>query len=374
MSAESAKGSGNVVPLRSAAQAVGRYSPSQRAAIIIAVLGENAARPIIEKLDDAALARVASSLENVSLLAKDELTEIVIDFLTQLRNSSGALLGGKAEVRELVSMVSLSRQSTLPDLGEFSAGGMSAADDDHPSDTLFEQEDVWSRLAKRPSDQIGAYLTRLTPNLISLVMRKLDVTKSSEVMAHIDEDKLEPVMGYLVEADTPDPGIEAIVGRMVEMEFLNIRQESAGQQQEYLQSVGEILSLIPAARRENLMKFLKGKHEDKLDSIQRSLFTIEGLPEMLPRNSVPIVIREMEQSDTVKLLSTMQGEQAKAAEFILANISSRMADQIRDELNEAKKLPPDEADAVQREFLTLLMSMKRRGAIEVMQAHKQGTE
>ena len=61
MSAESAKGSGNVVPLRSAAQAVGRYSPSQRAAIIIAVLGENAARPIIEKLDDAALARVAGT-------------------------------------------------------------------------------------------------------------------------------------------------------------------------------------------------------------------------------------------------------------------------------------------------------------------------
>lgn len=373
MSTENAKDSGNIVSLRPASEVVQRYSPSQRAAIIIAMLGETAARPIIEKLDDAALARVATALENVSLLAKNELDEIVIDFLSQLRNSSGALLGGKAEVRELVSMVSLSRQSTLPDLGDYSVDGMSPNEDASATDMMFEEEDVWSRLAKKPSDQIGAYLSRLTPNLISLIVRKLDVTKSSEVLAHIDEEKLEPVMGYLVESDTPDPGIDAIVGRMVEMEFLNAQQDLAGESLEHLQSVGEILSLIPAARRENIMKFLKGRHEDKLDSIQRSLFTIEGLPDMLPRVSVPVVLREMEQSDVVKLIASMQGTHSKAADFILSNISSRMADQIRDELSEAKPLTPDEAETVQREFLTLLMSMKRSGVIEIIQESKQAS-
>src|SRR5690606_31034611 len=76
-------------------------TPSQRAAVIIALLGEAAAKPIVEKLDDAALAKVVTALENISMLAREELVEIVIDFLTQLRNNAGALRGGRARARAM---------------------------------------------------------------------------------------------------------------------------------------------------------------------------------------------------------------------------------------------------------------------------------
>lgn len=67
---------------------------AQRAAVIIALLGDSAAKPIVGKLDDAALARVASSLESLTYLSREDLIAIVIDFLTQLRKTSGALRGG----------------------------------------------------------------------------------------------------------------------------------------------------------------------------------------------------------------------------------------------------------------------------------------
>ena len=70
-------------------------TPARRAAVIIALLGEGAARPIVEKLDDAALAKVVRELETIHVLPRDVLIEIVIDFLGHLNNNTGALRGGR---------------------------------------------------------------------------------------------------------------------------------------------------------------------------------------------------------------------------------------------------------------------------------------
>ena len=53
-------------------------TPSQRAAVVIAMLGETAAKPIVELLDDRAIANIATSLESISVLAREQLIEIVI--------------------------------------------------------------------------------------------------------------------------------------------------------------------------------------------------------------------------------------------------------------------------------------------------------
>ena len=56
-------------------------SPSQRAAVVVALLGEEAAKPIMERLDDAAIINIAESLESINFLEREQLIEIVIDFL-----------------------------------------------------------------------------------------------------------------------------------------------------------------------------------------------------------------------------------------------------------------------------------------------------
>jgi flagellar motor switch protein FliG len=61
--------------------------------------GGEGAKPIVEKLDDAALAKVASALENLSMLTRDELIEIVMDFIAGLRKTNGALCAVAGRVR-----------------------------------------------------------------------------------------------------------------------------------------------------------------------------------------------------------------------------------------------------------------------------------
>ena len=114
------------------------------------------------------------------------------------------------------------------------------------------------------------------------------------------------------------------------------------------------------------MSFLESEHEGKLIDIQKSLFTIEGLPETLPRNAIPIVMKELDAAMAVKLIASFQGEYDDVAEFFLSNISSRQATQIKDDVARVGGLSPEEAEAVQRDLLLKLMELKRDGVINLM--------
>lgn len=68
---------------------------AQRAAVVLALLGEEAARPVMQHLDDVALSKVASELETVSLLPRVTLVSIIVDFLNRLQATSTPLFQGR---------------------------------------------------------------------------------------------------------------------------------------------------------------------------------------------------------------------------------------------------------------------------------------
>ncbi|MEE9380827.1 MAG: FliG C-terminal domain-containing protein [Hyphomonadaceae bacterium] len=350
---ETKSGAGNSAPQHTRGPGATSITPSQRAAVIITVLGESAAKPIVEKLDDHALAKVAEAMADISFIAREELVEIVVDFLSHLRRSAGALRGGKSKAQELItSLVDSKRLGLVLDQG-------------NPGEVpgVNQSQNVWARLEQKQPQQIAEYLNGLTPNIIALILRKLDVSISSDVLCHLNEDKLVPMMGYMVESEQLDPGIDMVIGRMLEMEFLNIEQAASEDANEHLEAIGELLSLIPSDKRESLVSFLSSEHETKLQTIQGALFTIEGLPDMLPRASVPVVFRELDADTMLNLLASLQAQYAPVVEYLLGNISSRLADQLREELNDAKSVSPADAETMHRDFLAALMGLKRRELI-----------
>lgn len=335
-----------------------QLTQAQRAAVVIALLGEGAAKPIVQKLDDAALARVATSLESITFLSRDDLIEVIVDFLTQLRKTSGAMRGGRARAREVIS-------------GIVDPARMTALFGQAPATQEDDTGDAWTRLSTRDPRQVAEYLNRLTPNIIALVLRKLDASITSNILCHLSEDKLGPTLGQMVEAPKLDPGIDTVISRMVEMEFLNTASEALAGDESHLETIGEVLSLIPTDKRENLVGFLQKRYEAKLPIIQKGLFTIEGLPDILPRNAVPVVFKELDQATVLKLLGSLRGSFDQVSEYLLGNISSRMADQYREDLKDLPAVPQEQAETIQREFLTSLMDMRRRGLIAITRPAKE---
>ncbi|KCZ52209.1 FliG C-terminal domain-containing protein [Hyphomonas pacifica] len=327
---------------------------AQRAAVVIAVLGEAEARPIVEKLDDRTMSRVAAALETISVLDKQELAEIAMDFLKEMRAASGSFAGGQNKAREIIANVL--------DQGRYEQiyGLSNEADDADP-----ESDDTWSRLERHDARQVATYFQTLTPNIIALLLRKLDVSVASEIIGFLDNELLDPVIGHLVEDEAPDQEIYSVLAHMVEMELLNNTEAETQDDTSHLEAVGEILSLIPGDKRDRVIAFLNNEHESKMRSIERVMFTIDSLPEILPRSIVPVVFRELGEDSMTQLLASLRNGGAGVSEYLLGNISSRLADQYRLQMEDIAQMSAEKAEKVQRQFLMSLMMLKRQGGISI---------
>jgi len=349
-----------LVPARGTSRqlrSAGNVSPAQRAAVIISLLGEETARPIVEKLDDAMLFKVVEAIENISILRREQLVEIVMDFLGQLRENSGSIQGGRGKARQVLS----------PLLDAARLNGIFGDNFEPVSSEGFQLEilggDVWERLQQREPSQIASYLGNHPPNVIALILRRLDPGIMSSILCLLPDEKVSPTLGAMVSNKTVAHEIEAALEKMIEVEFLSARETESSEDNSYLESIGEVLSLLPDQKRTDLVGFLKAQHEDKLTIIERGLFTIDALPEMLPRNYIPVVFKEIDPDQLLKVLASLQRSYPAVSEHLLSNISSRMAEQFREQIKDMNQVSADEAEKFQREFLVKLMELKRQGLI-----------
>lgn len=343
-------------------------SPSQRAAVVIAMLGEAAAKPIVELLDDDAIANIAASLESITVLAREQLVEIVIDFLRQLRVNSGSLRGGADSARQILEGVLDEPRLKLLYGG---ANISDAAPVEAPK--LDNLSDIWTELAKRESAATATYLSGLTPNIIALILRNLETTLCSELICLLDETVQTKVLGEMVDPPPASPDIDSVIARMVKMEYLQAPEVVSADDTTQLQTVGEMLSLVPNERRKSLMGFLQESHAEKVDPIQRGMFAIEDLPQILNRNQIPVLFKSLEQAFLLEVLSCLQAQYADVAEYFLTNISNRMADQMRSELERMQAPAPAAAEQIEKDFLTKMMELKRTGVITVERIEPEAT-
>lgn len=341
-------------------------TPSQRAAVVIAMLGETAAKPIVELLDDAAIANIATSLETITVLAREQLIEIVIDFLRQLRLNSGSLRGGSESARKILEGV-----LDEPRLQLVYGGQSLAADLPIEAPKLDNLSEIWAELAKRVPTKTASYLAGLTPNIIALILRNLETTLCSELICLLEEDVQTKVLGEMVDPPPVSPDIDSVIARMVKMEYLQAAEVAGDDDTTQLQSVGEMLSLVPNERRKSLMGFLQESHAEKVDPIQRGMFAIEDLPKILNRNQIPVLFKSLEQAFLMDVLCCLQAQYAEVAEYFLSNISNRMADQFRSELERLPAPSAMAAEQIEKDFLTKMMELKRDGVIEVVRVQEE---
>ena len=332
-------------------------SPSQRAAVVVALLGEEAAKPIMERLDDAAIINIAESLESINFLAREQLIEIVIDFLQHLRKFNGAMRGSEETAKEFMTNV-----LDEPRLQMIYGGGEPPLEEQVPEpENKEDYSRLWQKFAAREPAHIVKYLSGLTPNIISLILRNVDATLCAELICLLDEDLQSKVLGEMVNPPPPSYEIDSVVARMVRMEFLLVPEEDDDDGDAHLQSLGEMLSLMPNDRRSSLMSYVEQSHAGKVEPIQKGMFEISDIPVMLSRNHVPVLFKEMDQMVILNVLNCLQNEYPDVAKYFLSNISNRMADQMKGDLEQMKAPGPQESEEIQKEFLMQMMAFKREG-------------
>ncbi|MBU3029231.1 FliG C-terminal domain-containing protein [Paracoccus marinaquae] len=323
-------------------------SPRQKAAVIVRLLLDDDEAGSLTRLDSEAQTLLAEEMAGMELIDRQTRDAVITEFCDRLAavgvtfpgdlDGTLAMLGGK-----------LSDDSTdrLRRLAAMSGRG-----------------DPWARVAALPKENILALANSESTEIVALMLSKLPVARASEVFFALSRDRARSVAQAMSLTD----GIGAAALNRVGLILLHaaealprpaIDTPMAGR-------MGAILNFATADLREEVLESLEQNDAGFADGVRRAIFIFAHIPTRIEPRDVPRIVREVEQPVLIRALSAPDAVDAAAAEFLLSNLSQRMADGLREEMEGLGKLRPRDFDEAKTEVIAAIRRLETEGELTLI--------
>lgn len=324
-------------------------SRKAKAAIIVQFLLNESADVPLASLPDDLQEELTLLLGNMRYIDRDTLNEVVTEFSDELEavglsfpgNMAGALsaLDGKINPR---TATRLRKEAGVRQTG-----------------------DPWDRINALPVERIEALVMSESTEVAAVMMSKIDVSKAAQVLAKLPGDKARRI-SYAVSMTTgvtPD-AVDRIGISLAAQIDAEPEKAFAKRPDERL---GAILNYSNAAVRDELLQQLEEEDAEFAEAVRRSIFTFANIPERLNAIDVPKITRDVP-PDTlaVAIAAATSEEDARTAEFLLSNMSKRMAESLREEAGNKGTVKPKVGEKAMTAVINAIRDLVSVGEIELL--------
>lgn len=279
--------------------------------------------------------------------------------------------------RETVHQVAAEFARDLTAIGLSSPGGADGAIDalsEHLSPELANRLRAelasakngapWAMVLALPDEVLLLIMTRESPEVSAVALSKLTVTKAAIVLEKLPGDQARRITYAISQTEKIAPDSVRRIGATLVKEYCT--KKAVAFDKAPVARVGAILNSSPALTRESVLEGLGVDDPIFADSVRKAIFTFKDIPSRLVPTDIPACIRGVD----AEILSTAiaaalagDPELAASAEFILSNISQRMAGQIREDAAEKGNVKPKVAEEAMRALSSAIRELVDNGAI-----------
>lgn len=322
------------------------FTAPQKAALVIAALGPEAAGPIIERIGDKHLKAFAEAYAHLQKIPRKELLAVVGEFVGHLADESDEMKGGFDEARELLAHFK-GGESTTKLLDDVDApGGRS----------------VWQKLEGVADDAIARYLEKQNPQTVAVILSRLDTDKASSVLGNLPPAMAQQAIVRLSRPMAVRREALKVLGDAVDRDFLAPARAAAKAKRPGL-AIGAMMNNLSAEQRDEFLKFIETQTPDIIADVKSCILTFQDLPSRLPPNACPLVVREMEADAFLKAAKYGKQNAPETIEFIFKNISQRMKQQYEEQIEALKQVTVADAEAAQAALMSTVRRLVSSGEI-----------
>jgi len=280
--------------------------------------------------------------------------------------------------RDTLSAVAREFAHTLDMIGLTFPGSVAGALDmvrDHLSDEardrlaeLAEGEgppDPWRRIAATDPDRLKPILARESAEVCAILLSKLPVAKAAALLAELPEDRAHVVahavaLTSAIGADT----ITRVGGSLLDQLQAQPTPAFASGPAD---RVGAILNAAAAATRDKVLDGLDSADAGFAGLVRKAIFTFDHIPKRLESKDVPKAMRALDSETTVTALAAGMEAAPVAVEFLLENMSKRMAEQLRDDAEARGPVRGPEGEAAMADLVTAIRDLADSGDIRLIE-------
>ena len=332
---------GVAVPVGVAAALTSR----QKAAVIVRLMLAEGADLKLSSLPVEAQARLAQDMASMDLIDRDTRDAVVDEFCDRLE-SVGLAFPGTIDGALDILGAHLSHDTTSR-LRRMAA--------------LSGASDPWDRIASLPAPQLADLARAEAIEIAAVMFQRLPVARAAEVFGLLDPE-LSRRIAY---AMSMTGAIEAPALRRIGLAMMRTMDAlpQPAIDQAPVERVGAILNHSPSATRDTVLAGLDQDDAAFAGEVRRAIFTWANIPRRIDPRDVPRIMRAAEAGAVTKAMAGSHGENAATVEFLLAGLSSRMAETMREEIGTAGKVAAKDAEEAMNEVVAAIRRMEADGEL-----------
>lgn len=324
---------------------LGKMSKVQKLAVLLVVLGPEAASHFLKNLSEAETELIAKQITKITMIDQQLQKEVLQEFSDVVVEASTGMLGGLPFAqRTLEKSVGLFRASDI--VSRLS-----------PTRTPVA---AMQQIADMEPRQVVNLIKTEQPQTIALLISYLPPEKSALVMTMLRAELREQVIERLATlAPTPIEVVEKVVDMLnqkVGSKNNRLMSKTGG-----LKSAADLLNAMDKNASKSLLIGLEERNPELGQAIRQKMFIFEDLAG-LDTTVLQKILREIDMRDLAVSLKTAS-DQLKMA--LLSSISKRAAETIKEEMQFMGPLKLREIEAAQQRIIEVVRRLEAEGEIEL---------
>lgn len=233
--------------------------------------------------------------------------------------------------------------------------------------------DPWQRLRALAPEDLQKIVEQESTEVAAVLLSKLDIPVAAGLLGRLSGPEARRI-AYAVSltSDVSPDTVERIgVSLAAQQDGQKIPAFSSG----VAERLGAILNSSSTPTRDDVLSGLDETDQVLASAVRKAIFTFANIPSRISPRDIPRVLRIV---DPALLLTAMAGAEAAGfahpRDFILENMSGRMADQMREDMAEAGKIKATDADEAMSAVVAAIRELEQSGDLILNEEEDTGED
>lgn len=321
----------------------------QKAAAVIVSMGAEKASQLYQYMEPEDVEQLTLEVAKLGFLDSEVTESVLNDFYQMCMTNKAVTEGGLEYARSVLEK----------------AYGQQAADDLLNKVTKSLKNRQFSFMNKADVRFLHSTLQNERAQTIALVLSYVDADKAAGVIAQLDESKQIKVVEGIAKMESVAPAAVKIVESEMSKKFSNL-VTSSNVKVGGIDYVADVMNNLDRASEKNIFDGLCSYDQNLADEIRKRMFVFEDIVTMDDR-SVQRFVRDCDARDLVLALKAANSE---VANKLFANMSSRMAQSIKDDLEITTNVRMKDVEEAQQRIVDIIRGLEERNEIIILKGGK----
>ena len=328
-----------------------RLTRRQKAAIVVRFLLNEGAPLSLSTLPEDLQAALTQQIGQMRMVDRTTLSQVIGEFAEELEQIGlsfpHGIVGALTELDGKISpqtAARLRREAGVRQLG-----------------------DPWVRIRALDIPQLQEILDRESIEVSAVVLSKLDTAKAAELLGSLPGDRARRLTFAVSQTEAVTPDAVYRIGLALATQLDEVPDKAFDDSPD--RRVGAILNLSPATTRDALLQGLEEEDGEFAEKVRKSIFTFPDIPARLAPLDASTLMREVDQTTLLTAFRysvDLGGTAQEAVDFLLANISKRMADGLREEMGELPAIKQKQGEEAQNAVIAAIRQLEEAGTITLV--------